>query len=130
MRKCRQEYNKTILVQKRTIRVINNDPYNSHTDAKFNKYGILKLNCLFVYQSLLFISDYMSNQLPDSFSSCSPTNRDIHSNTTHQSKLLHIPTYSYKYAQRQPLFVLPKYCELNRAHCYLMTHQDINQTNN
>ena len=93
-----------ILLQKWAIRVINNAPYNSHTDPKS---GILKLNDLFDYQSLLFITDYMSNHLPDSFNSF-PTNRDMHSRTTRQSKLLHIPTYSSKYAQRQPLFFLPK----------------------
>ena len=71
-------------------------------------YGILKLNDLFDYQSLLFISDYMSNHLPDSFNGCFPTNRDMHSRTTRQSRLLHMPTYSSKYAQRQPLFFLPK----------------------
>ena len=46
-----------ILLQKRAICVINNAPYNSHTDPKFSKSGILKLNDLFDYQSLLFISD-------------------------------------------------------------------------
>ncbi len=34
------------LLQKRAIRVINKAPFNSHTDPKFKKSGILKLNDL------------------------------------------------------------------------------------
>ena len=77
----------------------------THT-PHFYQSGLLKLDYVFDYQSLLFtcISDFMLNQLPDSFNSCFPTNRDIHLRTTRQSKLLRIPAYSSKYAQRQPLF--------------------------
>ena len=42
-----------ILLQKRTIRVINNAPYNSHTDPKFKKIWNFKVERLLDYQSLL-----------------------------------------------------------------------------
>ena len=83
-----------MLVQKRAIRVINHASYYSHTGPKFKKSGILKLEDLFYYQSLLFIHDYMSNKLPNSFNGCFPTNSDMsNALTTRQSRLLHVPKY-------------------------------------
>ena len=97
-----------ISMQKRAIRIIHNAPYNSHTDPKFKKSRILRLNDLFEYQSLLFISDYLTNNLPNSFSGCFPTNSDINNTRiTRQSHLLYVPKVKYKFAQRQPLYALP-----------------------
>lgn len=97
-----------MLMQKRAIRVINNAPYYSHTDPKFKRAGILKLNDLFKYQSLLFVHDYLSNKLPNSFNGCFPTNSDMpNSRTTRQSNLLHVPKYFSKFSQRQPICSLP-----------------------
>ena len=97
-----------MLVQKRAIRIINNASYFSHTGPKFKKSGILKLHDLFVYQSLLFVHDYLSNKLPNSFNGCFPTNRDMPSSrTTRQSSLLHVPKYPLKFSQRQPIGFLP-----------------------
>jgi hypothetical protein len=76
-----------MLVQKRAIRVINNASYYSHTGPKFKKSGILQLHDLFHYQSLLFMHDYISNKLPNSFNGCFPTNSDMPcSRITRQSK--------------------------------------------
>ena len=58
---------KTNQLQKRALRVIHNAPYNSHTDPKFRKSNILKLNDLFEYQSLICMHDYLSGKLPISF---------------------------------------------------------------
>ena len=97
-----------ILLQKRAIRVIFNASYYSHTDPKFKKSGILKLHDLFVYQSLLFVHDYLSNKLPNSFNGCFPINSEMpNSRTTRQSRLLHVPKYSLKFSQRQPTGYLP-----------------------
>ena len=96
------------LVQKRAIRVISNASYNSHTGPKFKKLGILKLNDLFDYHSLLFVHDYISNNLPNSFNGCFPTNSEMpHSRATRQSRLLYVPNYPLKFAQRQPIGFLP-----------------------
>jgi len=97
-----------MLVQKRAIRVINNASYYSHTGPKFKKTKILKLDDLFTYQSLLFVHDYLSNKLPNSFNGCFPSNSDMpNSRTTRQSRLLHIPKYKSKFSQRQPIAFLP-----------------------
>ena len=66
-----------ILLQKRAFRIITNSAYNSHTDPKFRKQGILKLNDLFEYQSILSMYDYMSGNLPRSFVGTLPLNQDM-----------------------------------------------------
>ena len=99
----------TILLQKRAIRIITNSAYNSHTDPKFKKQGILKLNDLFEYQSILFMYDYMSGNLPRSFVGTFPLNQDLQqAHTTRQSDLLYIPRCSSKYAKKIPEYLLPK----------------------
>ena len=83
-----KEIRQLMLVQKRAIRVIYNASYYSHTGPKFKKTGILKLHDLFVYQSLLFVHDYLSNKIP-------------------KSGLLHVPKYLLKFSHRQPTSYLP-----------------------
>ena len=99
----------TNLLQKRAIRIITNSAFNSHTDPKFRKQGILKVNDLFEYQSILFMYDYISGKLPRSFAGTFPLNQDKQqTHTTRQSDLLYIPRYSSRYAQKLPEFHLPK----------------------
>ena len=91
------------------IRIITNSAFNSHTDPKFRKQGILKVNDLFEYQSILFMYDYISGKLPRSFAGTFPLNQDMQqTHTTRQSDLLYIPRYSSRYAQKLPEFHLPK----------------------
>ena len=100
---------KTSQIQKRALRVIHNAPYNSHTDPKFKKSGILKLYDIFEYQSMIFIHDYRSGRLPISFDGTFPQNRDIlNYKCTRQSELLYVPKYSTKFAQKSPAYQLPK----------------------
>ena len=99
----------TNLLQKRAIRIITNSAFNSHTDPKFRKQGILKVNDLFEYQSILFMYDYISGKLPRSFAGTFPLNQDKQqTHTTRQSDLLYIPRYSSRYAKKLPEFHLPK----------------------
>ena len=46
----------TFLLQKRAIRVIHDAPYNGHTDPIFRPSRILKLDDLFEYQSVIFMT--------------------------------------------------------------------------
>ena len=111
MGKCRKENNlsNNYMAKKRAIRIITNSAYNSHTGPKFRKQGILKLNYLFEYQSILFMYDYMSGNLPRSFVGTFPLNQDMQqTHSTRQSDLLYIPLYSSKYAQKVPEYLLPK----------------------
>jgi len=65
------------LVEKMVIYVINNSSYYSHTGPTFKKLGILKLDDLCDYHSVLVVPDYLSNKLPSSFNGCFPTNSDM-----------------------------------------------------
>ena len=58
---------KTIQLQKYAIRTIHKAACNSHTDPLFNKSQILKLIYLYEYESVLFMYDFVENNLPHSF---------------------------------------------------------------
>ncbi len=74
----------------------------------FSPTSLLSPICdLFEYQSLLFVYDYLSDNLPISFTGVFPTNNEIQIRTTRQSNLLYIPRYSSKFAQKLPIFSLP-----------------------
>ena len=68
----------SILLQKRAMRIINNAKYNSHTDPLYKFCGILKLEDLYLQQSLLFVFDFLSSNLPVSFTDMFKFNRDMH----------------------------------------------------
>ena len=57
---------KTIQLQKYAIRTIHKAAYNSHTDPLFNKSPILKLTDFYKYESVLFMYDFVENNLPHS----------------------------------------------------------------
>ena len=97
-----------IMQQKRAIRIINNAPYNSHTEPKFRKSEILKLHDLYELESLIFVHDYLTDKLPKSFQGTLPRNSDIpNSRDTRQSNLLYVPQYSLRFAQKLPGHILP-----------------------
>jgi len=58
---------RSIVLQKRALRIINNANYNGHTDPRFKTSRILRLNYLYEYQALMFIFDYITNTLLISF---------------------------------------------------------------
>jgi len=81
-----------VTLQKRAIRVIHNAHYNSHTEPKFKSSGILKIPDLLVYQSLIFMFDYLLNKLPPSFNGTFTVNCERpNARSTRQSKLLFVP---------------------------------------
>ena len=100
---------RSIILQKRAVRVINNARYNSHTDPLFKASGILKLNDLYEYQCLMFMFDYIACKLPISFSGIFKYNRDNpDSRLTRQSDMFHIARCPLKFAQNLPLYTLPE----------------------
>ena len=95
--------------QKRAMRIICNAKYNSHTDPLFKSCGILKLEDLYLQQSLLFVFDFLSNNLPVSFTDLFKFNRDMpDARLTRQSDLLHIDRCQSKFASSLPLYSLPR----------------------
>ena len=54
-------------MQKRAIRIVTNKRHNSHTVPIFKDLEILPLKESAIYKTILFIYDYISGQLPESF---------------------------------------------------------------
>ncbi len=104
----RKIINRATILQKRAIRVIHNAPYNSHTEPKFRKSGILKIDDIFEYESLLFVYDYLTNNLPISFQGIFPLNSDMpNSRETRQSNFLYVPRCTGRFAQKLPKYFMP-----------------------
>ena len=100
--------NQTKLLQKRAIRVVHNAKYNSHTEPLFKRSNILKLNDLTVLQSVLFMYDYRTGKLPQSFHGYYTTNQDMpNSRHTRQSELYRLPRCRLSLCSRLPFYVLP-----------------------
>ena len=56
-----------IIMQKKAIRIISNAPFNAHTEKLFKKHNILPINELAIYSKIMFMYDYLTNRLPNSF---------------------------------------------------------------
>ncbi len=54
-------------LQKRAIRIINHKKYRAHTEPLFKINKILKLTDLYKFHVILFMFDYINNNLPISF---------------------------------------------------------------
>lgn len=100
---------RTIILQKRALRVINKASYNSHTDPLFKSSKILKLNDLYEHKVILFMHDFITNKLPSSFNSIYIFNHDLpHSRVTRQSNHLYEERCLSKFSQYLPLYYFPK----------------------
>jgi hypothetical protein len=100
---------RSIILQKRALRIINNANYNGHTDPLFKASRVLKLNDLYEHQALLFIFDFISHTLPISFADTFKFNRDNpDSRTTRQSDMLCIARCKLQFARRLPLYAIPE----------------------
>ena len=100
---------KTIILQKRAVRIINNAPYNSHTEPLFKVNRILKLKDLWEYQIVLFMYDFVNNYLPQSFNNMFQLNLDINPDRiTRQSSDLYMPKFKNMFVSKLPPFHFPK----------------------
>ena len=80
---------RTITLQKRALRTINNVYYNSHTDPLFKK------------SNILFMHNYVMNKLPESFGNMFTFNYEIQErHQTRQSSLLYLKRCNSKFAKK------------------------------
>jgi len=94
--------------QKQAIKLIHNSPYNGDTDPRFKTSGILKITDLFIYQSLIFMYDYLFSRLPSSFNGIFNLNCDRpNGRATRQYTLFYTPQCHSVFAQKLPLYFLP-----------------------
>ena len=100
--------NRTNMLQKRAIRIVSKSNYNSHTEPLFRSNSVLKLCDMHQYESLMFMYDYKAHNLPISFDSTFPLNRDVnYARITRQSEQFYVPRCYSEYARKLPLFNLP-----------------------
>jgi len=96
---------RSIVHQKRALRIIYSANYNGHTDHLFKTSRILKLNDLFEHQALLFIFDYKTDKLPLSFENTFHFNRDhLVLRPTRQADIIHIAICPLQFARWLPRF--------------------------
>ena len=83
---------KLLRIQKRAIRVINNNiEYRHHTDPLFKRNNIMKVTDLYHLQVLSFMHDLENTKLPGSFDDFIPiTNESYYAITTRQCNRLYM----------------------------------------
>ena len=105
---CKSVLNRTIILQKRAVRIINRAAYNSHTEPLFKRMKILKLNDQYEYEVALFMYDYVANKLPPSFQNVYRNNQEIQAtHQTRQANHIHIIRCSSTFSQKLPLYEFP-----------------------
>ena len=95
---------KTILLQKRAIRIINKAQYNSHTEPLFKKSKILKVKDMFEYQVIQFMNDFVMRKLLFSFDKTCRLNCETH---TRQQNLIFIERCNSTVASKLPYYTFP-----------------------
>ena len=96
------------ILQKKAIRCIHKANYTIHTDPLFKHSKIKKLTDIYETQVLLFIHNYVSNKLPDSFNGTFVLNRDMMTSyITRQSNLFYEKKCLTHFASSLPLFDFP-----------------------
>ena len=97
-----------IRMQKKAIRIISNAPYNSHTEKLFKKHNILPINELAIYTKIMFMYDYLTNKLPNSFEGMWKKNNEILQNRRSQrndnGNKFYIPVTNFKSIEKFPLY--------------------------
>jgi hypothetical protein len=107
--------NSIVKLQKKAIRIINNAPYNCHTEPLFKKCEILPFMYLVKYFKILFMYDYSHNLLPKSFDNLWVSNavrRNINQNNydriLRDDDSLYIPMSRLEHYSKFPLNDYPK----------------------
>jgi len=100
---------RTVILQKSAIRTINNAKLKSHTDPLFKATNIMKITDQYIFQSTLFVFDFITKYLPCSFEKMFIFNHDIpNSRVTRQCDLLYEARCKTNFANKLPLYAIPK----------------------
>jgi hypothetical protein len=100
---------RTVLLQKRAIRTINNAKFKSHTDPLFKATNIMKITDQYIFQSTLFVFDFIKKYLSYSFEQMFRFNHDIlNSRATRISDHLYETRCRTNFANKLPLYAIPK----------------------
>ena len=100
--------NKIEKLQKRCIRNICNERYNTSTSPLFRQLNLLKLNDIHKVELLKFMFSYVHGALPPSLFSMFQLNEYVHSHNTRQRNTPHIQTINMNLFSRSFLCRAPK----------------------
>ena len=80
-----------IKLQKRCIRTINFSDFDSHTDPQYSELKLLKVNDISSFSKLLFMFDFINENIPEDLKRLFIFNKSLHSCETRSSQMFHIP---------------------------------------
>ena len=80
-----------IKLQKRCIRIIAYSEFTEHTGPLFSELKLLKVKDIFSLSELLFMFDFINENVPEKLIAVFVINRSIHSHETRSSMVFHIP---------------------------------------
>ena len=98
---------KLIRLQKKSIRIITNSPYKSHTEPLFKRTGILKLTDQYKLNVLTFMYQHKNSKLPDSLNKL-PYFISSCRRLTRQRALANCSRSRTKFTDLLPLHMFPK----------------------
>ena len=93
-----------IKIQKKAIRIVCKKPYNSHSNPLFKEHNILPIKEQIEYSSLMFMHDYLHEQLSPSFMFTWVKNNQLQNNyQLRNGNNIHIRPHRYEYLKRHPI---------------------------
>ena len=99
-----------LVLQNRALRIIDHVDYRAHSNPLFCNHNTLKINDIYFLQLEIFLYQFFTHDLPNSFQQMFITNTSIHQHRTRQSGDLHIPYVHTSLAQKNINYQGPKYC--------------------
>ena len=98
-----------LLLQKKSLRIIYNSAFRSHTDPLFVDSKILKIGDLYLFHLGQFMYNYNRNTLPHIFDGMFPKNQSFHKYPTRQSNEYHLPFFRTILGKNTFIYNGPKY---------------------
>ena len=99
--------NQLIKLHKKSIRIINNKPYNYHTEPLFKKSNILKIQDQYKLNILIFMHQLKHHKLPESFDCLTFFNPE-HIQETRQVNLANCYRFRTSFTSRMPFHQFPR----------------------
>ena len=89
------------LLQKRALRIINNEHFLAHTDPLFKARSILKFDDMYILAMLKFYHRYSNGLLPEYFNIMQfDKNSDMHDHNTRHANDFRTPSSQHRYGEK------------------------------
>ena len=97
------------MLQKRVVRIITKESFDSHSDPIFKSLKILKFNCIYLFQLGKLMFQFKNGLLPRTFDSKFALNSQVHNYDTRSSKLFHISKIKTNICKFSPRYQSPRF---------------------